>query len=213
VHHLGAADVHAGRPEHVGLDGHVRDELRLHAVGGLHLHEREALVEPLQHVDRDERAVGDEARLEDGRRAGRQGFLGLGALLGHLPGLGVHQHGAWELGLRQLADAVATIEDRQSGLDGAIPFGLLVTELVFNALEHGFGDRQSGQVRVGLAWRGDTPWLSVSDDGVGLRPGFDLRSTTSMGLQLATSLAQQLGGELEAHNEVGAVFTAALPRL
>ncbi len=107
----------------------------------------------------------------------------------------------------------AEVEDIESGLDNAIPFGLLVTELVFNAFEHGFANRQRGEIRVELKRRGTTPWLTISDDGVGLCSGFQLAGGSTMGLQLAISLARQLGGELEAHNDGGAVFSAGLSRL
>jgi PAS domain S-box-containing protein len=108
---------------------------------------------------------------------------------------------------------VAEVDDRPCGLDAAVPFGMLVAELVANAMEHGFGERSTGRVWVRLQQRDATPWLTVSDDGVGLRTGFNLATTTSMGLQLAMALAAQLGGALEARNDGGAVFGSALPRL
>lgn len=98
--------------------------------------------------------------------------------------------------------------------DSAIPFGLILTELVHNSLEHAFNGRAAGCVRVELAPRGDgTPMLSVSDDGTGLPPGFDIEASPSMGLQLASSLAQQLGGRLEATSSQGTRFQTALPQL
>jgi PAS domain S-box-containing protein len=109
-------------------------------------------------------------------------------------------------------ELVARICELRSNLDGAIPFGLLVTELVSNALEHGFEAAQPGRICVELALNDDMPELAVTDDGVGLRPGFVLDGR-SMGLQLAASLAQQLGGELSAENKQGAIFRARLPRL
>lgn len=97
--------------------------------------------------------------------------------------------------------------------DSAIPFGLIVTELVTNAMEHGFVGRSSGRVRVGLALQDGVPVLVVRDDGVGLPAGFDAAAPTSMGLQLAAALAAQLGGRLQAASDGGASFSAALPRL
>jgi PAS domain S-box-containing protein len=101
----------------------------------------------------------------------------------------------------------------QAALDVALPFGLLVAELVTNSLKHGFPAGRAGAVHVHLA-RADTFLrLQVSDSGVSLPPTFDLAQTRSMGLQLAASLAGQLGGTLKAHSEGGAVFSADLPRL
>ncbi len=97
--------------------------------------------------------------------------------------------------------------------DTAIPYGLILTELVTNAMAHGFAGRTTGQVRVKLALQGSTPVLTVSDDGIGLPAGFDPAAVSSMGLQLADTLARQLGGRLEVMPGPGARFCAAMPRL
>jgi len=97
--------------------------------------------------------------------------------------------------------------------DTAIPYGLILTELVSNAMAHGFAGRTAGQVRVELVLQGGTPVLTVSDDGIGLPAGFDPAALSSMGLQLAGSLARQLGGRLEVLPGTGARFRVAMPRL
>jgi two-component sensor histidine kinase len=53
----------------------------------------------------------------------------------------------------------------------------------------------------------------VADDGVGLPAGFSLDGRATMGLQLAASLARQLGGELQVHSDHGTRFSAILKRL
>lgn len=79
----------------------------------------------------------------------------------------------------------------------AIPCGLIVNELLTNAFKYAFPDSRSGTVSVGLQIEdGDQVTLSVSDDGVGLAPDFDLTSLPSLGLELVTVLAEQIGGEL-----------------
>ena len=55
--------------------------------------------------------------------------------------------------------------------------------------------------------------LRVADNGVGLPAGFKLDQARSMGLQLAASLAGQLGGTLTTGAGPGAEFVADLPRL
>lgn len=106
----------------------------------------------------------------------------------------------------------AEIAPLQTGLDSAIPFGLLVTELVTNALKHGFAARRSGEVRVVLVPADGGTLLEVDDDGDGIAASFSLDVPT-MGLQLAISLARQLGGDLQFANRRGALFTALLTRL
>lgn len=105
------------------------------------------------------------------------------------------------------------IDQVQASLEVSVPLGLLITELVGNSLKHGFPDGRAGSIQVRLFCDAETTTLEVEDDGVGLPPGFDLTRVTSMGLQLAGSLAGQLGGQLRAAGANGAKFTARLVRL
>ena len=119
----------------------------------------------------------------------------------------------------------AEIDSVEAELETAVPYGLLVAELVGNALKHGFPGQRGGSVCVSLRRGKDEEGemgakgekgcvtLCVTDDGVGLPAGFDMAQIHSMGLQLACSLATQLGGSLHASNEAGAVFSVQLPRL
>ena len=118
----------------------------------------------------------------------------------------------------QLQCDIAAVE---ASLDVAVPFGLLVTELIVNCLKHAFKGRSdvgnpgnnSDNISITVLPQGENLCLRVADNGVGLPEGFVLGAAQSMGLQLAASLAMQLGGELQAHNDGGAVFTTTLPRL
>jgi two-component sensor histidine kinase len=94
------------------------------------------------------------------------------------------------------------------GIDQAIPFGLVVNELVSNALKHGFPQGRTGHVRVELQpVEGGPEWrLRVADNGVGLPPDFDLNLLTSLGLQLVSGLTSQIDGRLEIGTGPGTVF-------
>ena len=101
-------------------------------------------------------------------------------------------------------------------LGQASPAGLLVNELIYNCPKHAFPQGQSGMVRVQLQPQGadgpGAPWcLSVSDTGVGLPPDFETRSKLSLGMQLVTDLARQMGGVLQVSTAEaptgGAVFS------
>ncbi len=101
----------------------------------------------------------------------------------------------------------------------AIPCGLLVNELLSNALKHAFPGAQQGEVRVGLRrLAGDEAELTVCDDGVGLPQGIVLGETPSLGLRLAPLLAQQLQATLTLGRGPGTRFdlrfryAACLPR-
>ena len=90
------------------------------------------------------------------------------------------------------------------GLDTAVPFGLLLNELVSNSLKHGFPEGRTGEVRVELRRLAqDMGSLSVSDDGVGLPPGMDTLTSPSLGLKLVATLGAQLDGELRLESTAG----------
>jgi len=83
-------------------------------------------------------------------------------------------------------------------LDEAVPCGLIVNELVSNALKHAFVERESGAIRVGLRTDGRSCTLTVDDDGAPLPDGLFSRPSSTMGLRLVKALARQLEGELRA---------------
>jgi PAS domain S-box-containing protein len=99
------------------------------------------------------------------------------------------------------------LEPVMIGLDQAIPCGLLLHELLSNALKHAFPNQRSGEVRVELERLNEREVrLRVRDNGVGLTAGFATRVGQSLGLQLVSDLARQLGGELKIESSNGAVF-------
>ncbi|MFP5238429.1 MAG: sensor histidine kinase [Acidobacteriota bacterium] len=91
-------------------------------------------------------------------------------------------------------------------VDQAIPFGLIVNELVTNALKHAFNGRERGQVSVAVRQRNGEVTLRIEDDGVGLPPDFDLEGTATLGMQLVVQLAMQLHGRLCVSEGSGAAF-------
>jgi PAS domain S-box-containing protein len=79
----------------------------------------------------------------------------------------------------------------------AIPCGLAVNELVSNALKHAFPANRMGEITISLAYDDEERVaLSVSDTGVGIPAELDIDRTTTLGLQLVSLLADQLGGTL-----------------
>lgn len=83
-------------------------------------------------------------------------------------------------------------------INQAIPCGLIINELISNALKHAFPATRSGIIKVELTCKDDNRvLLSVSDDGIGIAPDIDLKKTDTLGLQLVHLLADQLGATLE----------------
>ena len=85
----------------------------------------------------------------------------------------------------------------------ATPVAMVLTELLQNALQHGFGSgsrstaEDDGIIEVVVARAPEQLTVTVTDSGAGLPPGFDLENTTSLGLQIVRTLVvAELGGQL-----------------
>ena len=94
-------------------------------------------------------------------------------------------------------------------IDTAVPCGLIVNELLLNALKHAFPEGERGEIVVDLADAGDG-WcrMSVRDDGVGLPDDMAAEGSGTLGLQLVRGLVAQLDGQLAVeHGRGGAGFT------
>jgi PAS domain S-box-containing protein len=79
----------------------------------------------------------------------------------------------------------------------AIPCGLIVNELITNALKHAFPSTAGGSIDVALEiLQNRKLQLSVSDNGIGLPAEVRFEDASTLGLELVTILAEQLGGEL-----------------
>lgn len=89
-------------------------------------------------------------------------------------------------------------------VDTAIPLGLIINELVSNALKHAFPSEGSGEVWVELESIGERQFrLVVGDNGVGLPEGFDWRASSSLGLRLVNDLTRQLEGKVVTKSGAG----------
>ena len=93
-------------------------------------------------------------------------------------------------------------------VDKAIPCGLILNELITNALKHAFPQERGGTVRVEIdQTAGGRVRLAVKDTGVGLPADFDIRQSNSLGMQLVCTLAEQLAARLEVHRSgAGSAF-------
>jgi two-component sensor histidine kinase len=80
-------------------------------------------------------------------------------------------------------------------LDVAIPCGLIINELVSNALKYAFPDGRGGEIVVRFCEEnGQGLGLTVRDDGIGFPAGSNPEDSESLGLKLVRSLTDQLGG-------------------
>lgn len=88
------------------------------------------------------------------------------------------------------------IETRVTGDDFLLPlqqatsFALILNELVQNAVEHGFSDRNNGSITINISEEPDRYRLTVTNDGKPLPESFDPRKTTTLGLRIVDDLAR-----------------------
>ncbi len=112
-------------------------------------------------------------------------------------------HSATDRGISSVID----VADLSLSVDVAIPCGLIVNELVSNALKHAFAARRSGTVTVrAQRTSGELIELSVADDGRGLPQAANPQNSSSLGLDLVFTFAEQLGAEVEILREGGTRF-------
>ena len=92
--------------------------------------------------------------------------------------------------------------------DKATVLGLMVSELVTNAVRHAFAGRDGGRVAVRMDRQEDGVCLTVSDDGAGLPDGFDPHGANGLGMRVVVSYVRQQGWTLETGraDEGGAMF-------
>ena len=97
-------------------------------------------------------------------------------------------------------------------IEQALPCGLIVNELVTNALKHGFPKERPGKVEVILDQRTDHEMtLTVRDNGAGFPPGKDFKAIHSMGMRLIHDLTSQLEGTVDLYTDGWTCFVVTIP--
>lgn len=99
------------------------------------------------------------------------------------------------------------------GIDQAIPCGLIVNELITNALKYAFPNNDdNGVIRICLRHGpGDMISIIVSDNGIGLPAAIDIPAISTLGLQLVNVLVQQIHGTLAIDRSSGTTWTISFP--
>jgi PAS domain S-box-containing protein len=103
------------------------------------------------------------------------------------------------------------VADVRLSIDAAVPCGLVLNELLSNALKYAFPDGRDGAVLIRLTEEDDqgVVALTVADDGVGLPPEVGFWNTRTLGLRLVRSLVRQLGGDVEIDRSLGTRITVS----
>jgi PAS domain S-box-containing protein len=96
-------------------------------------------------------------------------------------------------------------------IDSGILCGLILNELISNSLKYAFPDGRKGEIYISINKEDNNYNLIVRDNGVGFPDGLDFRKTDSLGLQLVTSLTEQLNGHVELNRNGCTEFRIMFP--
>ena len=97
-------------------------------------------------------------------------------------------------------------------INEAIPCGLVINELVSNALKHGFARGRGGSIKVTVqACEDHTVEIAVSNDGHPISDDLDLTQTSTLGFQLVRLLTRQLDGTLDVQRANPTRFSLRFP--
>jgi len=99
------------------------------------------------------------------------------------------------------------VEEVYLSINKAIPCGLVINELVSNALKHAFPDSQKGEIQIKLySNKQNRTKLVVSDDGIGLPENLNIQEPETLGLQLVNDLVKQIEGTIKLDRTEGTTF-------
>ncbi len=115
----------------------------------------------------------------------------------------------------QNVKVVTHLEHHDMSVETAVPCGLILTELLSNALKYAFPDKEKGLVTIRFSKLSDENFeLTISDDGVGMPDGVNPQKTESTGLNLVYNLVKsQLHGTIKEECNHGASFTICFKEL
>jgi two-component sensor histidine kinase len=92
-------------------------------------------------------------------------------------------------------------------VDRAVPFALIVNELLTNSLKHAFPNRKKGEIQIRLQSIGQEKFeFVVSDNGIGFPEDLDFRDVDSLGMKLVNTLVEQIEGNIQLLEEKGTSF-------
>lgn len=103
------------------------------------------------------------------------------------------------------------IKDIFLDIDKAIPCGLILNEIVTNALKHAFLQKNKGKIYIEFQKIKNKYEFLVRDDGVGIPDNINIQKTKSLGLRLIFLLTEQLDGDIAIKKKKGTEFRITFP--
>ena len=128
--------------------------------------------------------------------------------------LAVHLSDSYEVTPDKMKIAFNCDREYPVGIDVALPCGLILNELIVNAIKHAFPGNPAPRISIVFGCpEGGMINFTVSDNGKGLPEGFDINKTNGIGLQNIINIAKyQLGGKVDMTNDNGLSFSFTFPQ-
>ncbi|MEH2127617.1 PAS domain S-box protein [Nostoc sp.] len=124
----------------------------------------------------------------------------------YIPDLTTHLFDSYNVSSNQIQLNIQ-VDNASLDIETAIPCGLIINELVSNALKYAFVGNMGGKIEVKFYQQSEsTLTLIIRDNGVGLPENFDSKKTKTLGLTLVQGLVKQLRGKLEIDSQQGTEF-------
>lgn len=129
----------------------------------------------------------------------------------YIPDLALHLFESYDVDWQQvrLRTQIAAL---LLNIETAIPCGLIINELISNALKYAFPEGRTGTIDIEFYPDASQLVLVIRDDGVGLPSTFNLDTTKTLGMTLVRNLVEQLEGELSVDSGQGTAFYILFPR-
>lgn len=105
-----------------------------------------------------------------------------------------------------------SVENVLLSIETAIPCGLIINELISNALKHAFPDNKTGEIKIELSQGNSEIRIIFEDNGVGFPENVDFKKADTLGLDLINLLVEQLEGTIELHRNGGTRYMIMLKR-
>jgi two-component sensor histidine kinase len=94
-------------------------------------------------------------------------------------------------------------DDIQLNINQAVPVGLVINEILANAIEHGFDENDGGRINISVHEIEETVQIQIEDDGRGLPEGSDMAGSESTGSAIVAALIKQIEGDLTVESKGG----------
>ena len=102
------------------------------------------------------------------------------------------------------------VEDIKVHANTAIPVGMIINEFITNSVKYAFKTSCKPSIQINISRSGDIMKLTMSDNGAGFPPGYEIKSG-GFGSQIMNALVKQLKGEVSVSSEEGAKVIILFP--